>query len=181
MTWTPGRRKTKLALETPYEGVPDHLRAPLWTWLDAFLSNDAELVRSIGIEFRLALPDPTVGYNLGQAVGLLAAGTEADEAFFLDLVEFVLETEFSPEAYRKPWEMAQMLENTLATGNSAYKVREDGAGLEMRTTPEVQQQVQAVVDAATGSAGQHLANAWNEGFLPQPRSGEVIQREHQGS
>ncbi len=168
VTWTPGRRKSKLALETPYEGVPAHLKVPLWSWLDVFLSNDADLVKDIGIEFRLTLPDPTVGFNHGQAVRLLADGVNGNEDFCLDLVEYVLETAFHPDNYRKPWEAAQGLEYTLATGNSAYKVREDGTGLEMRTTPEVQQQVQAVVDAATGSAGEHLANAWNEGYSRTP-------------
>ena len=167
-TWSPGRRKARLALETPYEGVPDHLMVPLWGWADAFLSNNSDLVRSLGIEFRITLPAPDTYGGLGEAVRRLSERCLTDRDFFLDVVEYLLEVKCWNKRYNADWQMANALEHTLQLANSAYKVREDQGGLEMRTTPEVQAQVQEVVNTATGSAGEHLANAWNEAYSRTP-------------
>lgn len=63
---------------------------------------------------------------------------------------------------------AMELEDVLRLGNSAYAVSSDGKRLEMGTTPEVKQQVEAVVSSAGGSAGDHLAKAWNGAYGREP-------------
>lgn len=59
---------------------------------------------------------------------------------------------------------AEQLEHLLYSANSAYAVNETNSGLEMRIVPEVRDQVQSVVDLATGSPGDHLRDAWNEAY-----------------
>jgi len=147
--------------------VPEHLFVPLWGWLDMFLRPQADLVTKLGIEFRLPLADTTISTKHHMdAIRRLRQIAHEDRGFMLDLVEHMLEN------YCEAWgyfaEAPDMLEGTLTLANSAYKVREDRVGLEMRTTPEVQTQVQEVVNAATGSAGDHLANAWNEAYSRTP-------------
>lgn len=169
--WSPGRRKNQLALETPYEGVPEHLRQPLWSWLEPVLEGNSHFVVGAGLELRVALPD-MVAYGAESGVSRLREVIAADPGLFLDLIEYVLE--------RKDFDDTRLLhddgvrhhgvgklELLLELGNSAYKVREDATGLEMRTLPAVQQQVQGVVDTA-GAAGAHLADAWNAAYSRTP-------------
>jgi hypothetical protein len=51
---------------------------------------------------------------------------------------------------------AEPLEKDLRLGNSAYAVSSDLKRLEMRVTPAVKAQVEDVISAAGGSAGDHL-------------------------
>lgn len=167
--WSPGRRKNQLALETPYEGVPEHLRQPLWSWLEPILIGNSHFVVGAGLELRVALPDLT--YGTAPPVSKLRDLSKADPGLFLDLIEYVLERRNLDETgtlrnKRAPQGVGK-LELMLELGNSAYKVREDGSSLEMRTLPAVQQQVQGVVDTA-GAAGAHLADAWNAAYSRTP-------------
>ncbi|MCU1437884.1 MAG: hypothetical protein JWP66_971, partial [Naasia sp.] len=52
----------------------------------------------------------------------------------------------------------------LEIGNSAYAVNPHGDALQMRVEPSVQQQVVDAVANAVGSAGDHLASAWNHSY-----------------
>ena len=158
--WTPGRRQAQRQLETPYELVPDHLLGPLLDWSHNMYQSNPSLVQRIGIEFRLRFTR--------DGASQLQSWTVDDAGLHLDVIEFLLQTQCAHEIYDADYRAAEALEALLLTGNSAYKVREDNSGLEMRTTPEVQAQVQAVVRTATGSAGLHLANAWNEAYSRTP-------------
>ena len=63
---------------------------------------------------------------------------------------------------------ANTLKQLLDASNSAYSVRDDWHGLELRIVPEVKDQVQSVVNSASGMAGDHLRNAWNEAYSRNP-------------
>ncbi len=76
----------------------------------------------------------------------------------LDVVETLLE-HFGWDDGR-----AENLAVLLEAGNSAYRVRDDWVGLEDRVAPGVRQLVAETVTTAAGSAGDHLANAWNEAY-----------------
>lgn len=167
VSWKPGRRKAQLSLETPYEGVPEHLATPLWAWVSDYLA-DPGLVTQLGIEFRVVLPHTDTRSGHSEAIRLIGQTSSNDGGFFLDVVEYVLEMKCRNGRHRADWQGAKVLEHILELANSAYRVKEDCSGLEERTTPEVQQQVQAVVNAATGSAGDHLAAAWNEAYTRKP-------------
>lgn len=174
-TWTPGRRRQQLTLETPFEGVPSHLGPPLWDWVQSVIGGtgfDPELVRGIGLELRIPLPN---GANFQTRVAVINRinhyATE-DDGFFLDLIEYLLEVRLQASVWDRsePWApegAADVLERILEMGNSAYRVRHDRGGLEMRTMPEVQQHVQEAVNSS-GAAGVHLAGAWNAAYSRTP-------------
>lgn len=89
---------------------------------------------------------------------------EREPTRLLDMIEWFLEQRKGDSLMLvKPLDAAE-LDEVLTQGNSIYRVRDDCTGLELRVVPEVRQQVQAVVDAAAGSPGVHLATAWNEAY-----------------
>jgi hypothetical protein len=142
-------------LEAPYEDVPEHLAQPLWEWIGGSFHTWHEVreerLTEVALHMRLRLPslDPFSAF---------AARANADHEFVLDLTEALL------ELYGYDNGRAPQLQSILVAANSAYRVRDDMRGLELTVMPEVKDQVQAVVDAASGHAGDHLRNAWNEAY-----------------
>lgn len=80
----------------------------------------------------------------------------------LDVVEQLLE--------RHGWDngSGEDLADLLTRANSAYVVNPDWDGLQERLAPGVKEVVQEAVNAASGSAGEHLATAWNEAYGRNP-------------
>ena len=158
MAWTPGQRAAQQDLEAPFEDVPDHLVRPLWDWLETPLRAEPHLMHAAGLSFHVAVPGRSYTHQarLGHFEGLCYE----DAHFTLNLIEFVLEHATQPD-----W---RFLEAQLVMANSAYSVRADKRGLERRTIPAVRDHVQDVVRSATGSAGDHLATAWNSAFSRNP-------------
>lgn len=163
MVWRPGKRAQDRALESPYEGVPGHLAQPLWNWIEGCFRDDYGTTQyhrfeQLAVHLRIQL-SPRPGEARQRLLDLCNAG---DKTFALDLVEAMLEL-YSDGSF---WEVAraEQLEALLQAGNSAYAVNDTNTGLELRIVPEVKDQVQAVVDLATGSPGDHLRNAWNEAY-----------------
>jgi hypothetical protein len=151
-----------------HEDVPAHLRHQLWTWTAGYINlnsrgTGAQKVRDIANHMR---------YDFAQAPQLAvhASPEQRMRAYIerrcqepeeqLRIIEFLL-----PSVHESS---AKVLEDVLRLGNSAYAVSSDGKRLEMRATPEVKTQVEAVVASAAGSAGDHLANAWNEAYGREP-------------
>lgn len=168
MAWRPGQRAAHLELEAPYEDVPDHLFGHLLDWLTVLL-NSAEIIYGLGAHLRLSMPDPRRGtVQRDRAQVTLRHHIVNDRVAMLDAIEWVL-NHYGNDLGR----IADELEEILATGNSAYRVRADHQGLEMRTTPEVRDVVQTTVAEATGSAGEHLATAWNEAYGRNPDPGKA--------
>jgi hypothetical protein len=155
-----------LALEAPYEDVPQHLETPLWDWTMRWLG-DPETVAAVGITFRLELPSTSTYAGHNKALNVIYSRCN-DAEFFLELIEYLLKNDGRRFAAQASSDAAGELEMILASANSAYRVREDRRGLQMRTTPEVQAQVQAVVTSAAGSAGTHLATAWSAAYSRNP-------------
>ncbi|KXP10739.1 hypothetical protein AXK60_24955 [Tsukamurella pseudospumae] len=62
----------------------------------------------------------------------------------------------------------------LSRGNSAYRVRTDGTGLEFRTSPEAIRQFEATVDNAKDSVAGHLVEAWNAAYAIAPDPGKSV-------
>jgi len=160
MPWEPDARLRGRELETPFEDVPEHLVNPLWEWCAGQI-NSTGVLTEIGVEFRLPLPE--FNYNtLWDVRDELEVVAKQRPAFQLDLIHYLLR-EVAPFS-DNPIRTVKRLEKLLSSGNSAYAVRADGLGLEQRITAAVKDQVQAVVDAAEGSPGEHLTNAWNEAY-----------------
>lgn len=161
MGWRPGQRAQQRALEAPYEDVPEHLAQPLWIWVQECFytpySTRSERFSEVAIQLRISLP---VEHSMAQRE--LARRANENAGFVLDVVEAML------ELYGWDQGRAEELETLLAAANSLYAVRADREGLELRVLPEVKDAVQAVVDSAPGSAGDHLRTAWNEAYSRSP-------------
>ncbi len=154
-------------MEAPYEDVPEHLWAPLWGWMKEWLGS-ADVTFLLCMHFRLAVPDARSGYDVhDRVVGVLAQQARADTGFLLDCIEWTLTVfgdTYGHEAQGRLGKLAMVLE----LGNSAYRIRDDGKGLELRIEPAVKEQVQAIINEATGSPGGHLVTAWNEAYGRTP-------------
>ncbi|WP_051703291.1 hypothetical protein [Oerskovia turbata] len=160
MQWKPGRRSAQRALEDPYEDVPAHLAQPLWNWIDESLNpgtfGGTPRYEEMAIALRIPLPA-----RVNPRQHFVQHCTD-DPGFMLDLVDALL------EAYGWDDGRAQNLVNLLEAANSAYRVRDDRRGLEERVVPGVRELVAETVNSATGSAGDHLATAWNEAYGRNP-------------
>ncbi len=162
-SWRPGQRDVERALEEPYEEVPRHLATPLWSWIKGQL--DVERLWIIAIHLRLSISDPR-DYFHGLELPIAELSTLVDEqpTLMLDLIEELL------PLTGNTYGAAANLEAVLAIGNSAYAVRSDNKGLEMRVLPEAKLNVEKAVAAADkkGSVGEHLTNAWNAAYGRTP-------------
>lgn len=144
--------------------MPDHLLTPMWAWFEGMVTDDSATMRDLGIHLRMVLPNVDTYAGSAQAMRQFADTFSGDRGLMLDAIEFLLERFCDTTLYRHRRQEAKALENLLDSGNSLFRVKDDLTGLEMRAVPEVQQQVQAVVDSAKGSAGDHLADAWNQAY-----------------
>ncbi|MEU0090461.1 hypothetical protein [Kribbella sp. NPDC006257] len=163
VAWRPGQRKAQRALEDPYVDVPEHLRQPLWNWIDGSLRMasdfyDAQRIEFLAVDLRTHLPGSS---TVRQATYLLGWCNE-NKTRMLDVVEALLE--------RHGWDSGRgpELEDLLVRANSAYAVSANWDSLEERVAPGVKELVQEAIDASGGSAGDHLANAWNEAYGRRP-------------
>jgi hypothetical protein len=158
MEWTPGRNKARRALEDPYEGVPEHLQGHLWSWVERGLRHswgelNAQRIAQLAIHVRLpASTQPNA------AIQIFTQAWNEDKTVLLDLTESMLELHGSDDG------RAYDLDDLLESVNSAYAVNDELNGLEVRIADGVKPAVQASVDLAGGSAGDHLTAAWNEAY-----------------
>ncbi len=157
MAWRPGQRKAQRTLEDPFGDVPPHLRQPLWDWIANGLVayyGDSGRIQEIAIDLRMHMPSGSTA----QQLGVFAKQCNEKPEFMLDLAEAMLE--------RYQWDQgrAQALQVLLGEANSAYAVKTAWDGLEDRVGHGVKELVREAVDTAGGSAGDHLANAWNEAY-----------------
>ncbi len=162
--WRPGQHAAQLALEQPYEDVPTHLEEPLLGWIRRNI-NTAVFVEAMLIELRLPGHD-NFDYldSTDLAVQRFAGQLKGRSDAILTVVEAILAAARLDSSSLKP------LEAVLAQGNSIYRVRKDGRGLELRISAEVGNAVEKTVKAAdrVSSSGQHLANAWNGAYGRTP-------------
>lgn len=159
MAWKPGQRKAERALEDPYEDVPAHLAQPLWDWIEEGLqecaSSSYDTSRLLALGLHLRIPLRGGGYDQVQTLRKHCSESQTN---LLTITEAML------ELWGWDRQRAEYLQGLLALSNSLYRVTDDWKGLEEVVAPGVKQQVQAVVTSASGSAGDHLTNAWNEAY-----------------
>lgn len=180
--WIPGQRKRLKALQKPLAGVPDHLALPLLKWIDEELQSPT-IRAQLAVDMQWSdLPDYWARYRstgaseeIARRVKQLPAITAA--ATLLDVVEWCLEYGEHVDVREIPADDAwgsirkvrgAALEGLLARGNSAYRVRTDGRGLEFRISAEAIRQFETTVKDANSSAADHLINAWNGAYALSP-------------
>ncbi|GGU44528.1 hypothetical protein [Streptomyces violascens] len=154
----------------PFEGVPAHLRDPLQSWVDDFLTarsyKDEETARAVCLRLRISAPGR--GRSGGQYSSALAA-TQDDE--LLDVIDELLA--YKAERRSVDRDAVHELAALLDFGGSAYRVAEALDGLEERVTPAVRDAVRQTITAAAaepavGSAADHLAAAWQSAYGRSP-------------
>ncbi|MGW0665151.1 hypothetical protein [Streptodolium elevatio] len=195
-SWRPLSARTGAAPEpadTLFEGVPRHFEGPVRNWLQEFVSDD--MAGRIHLRLRVAsltspqawqsrYPDDHTGLFLIDAVdAALDMGVTDDwvqeEHALHALRNINVPSARSPELWgpglRDPGSPVGTLTRLLDDAGSAYRVREDGRGLEFRVDPTVIEaaataRATAEADADTGSAAEHLAAAWSAayGLRPDP-------------
>ncbi|CAM5615761.1 hypothetical protein SGLAM104S_02834 [Streptomyces glaucescens] len=149
----------------PFEDVPEHLLAPLRTWVKDSLHFDVvrpkeEAARAVCLRLRIPPAVDAPGYRGSEYVQPLI---QAAGAQLLDVVDEVLRSSILDQ-----WQVRSLVQ-MLDDAGSAYRVNEAGDGLEERVTPAVRDAVrQTIADAATGpaagSAADHLAAAWQAAY-----------------
>lgn len=158
----------------PFEGVPDWLFAPLWTWTSERYPVWAERhyrgaavaeYRRIGMALRLSLDNPLVP-NPEDARDLqntLYGLVYNDRNLLLDVVDFVLSQMGASSSHIH----RAYLEIVLSQAGSVYRVQEaEVSYLARRVAPELQ----AAADAqmTEGRPGEHLARAWRAIYSRNP-------------
>lgn len=179
--WVPGQRKRERSLQKPIAGLPDHLRAPVLAWIDEELHSLAsrsllavELQWSGVSSYWLEHPGgPWASFEVSSQAAKLGQG---DVALILDVVEWCLEHGDQADvtyvtissAGEQERRRGTKLNSLLTRGNSAYRVRADGIGLEHHTSDEAVRQFEQTVTNAGELAAKHLSNAWNEAYSLSP-------------
>ncbi|MFD0042687.1 hypothetical protein ACFVIZ_34175 [Streptomyces anulatus] len=150
--------------EAPYDGVPYHLIEPLRQWVGSNFTDYDSDATAICLQLRIAVPT-----NKSARSQLIAAHGWG----LLDVVDAILG--YTGEDDWDGRDEDRRLARLLDIAGSAYRVNEDGDGLEERITPAVRDAVsQTVADAeaepSAGSAAEHLSAAWRAayGLHPDP-------------
>ena len=162
VAWVPGKWRDALALEGPFPDVPQHIEEMLYRWVEAALRDGTETTRTVALTHRIPIPEPTLA--LAPAVARIMQTVTSDVTLLLTYAETILDLAVQQDTLR-----ILQLKIILDGGNSAYTLRSDWHGLELRVLPEARDAVESVIASARDtSVGAHLANAWNEAFGLSP-------------
>jgi hypothetical protein len=157
-------REGRLALDGPYEGVPDYLRRPLTRWLENAYTirpdtlapgMDEEGLERLAALLRIDLRG-TDGY--GMLIGILA-WTDDDDERLLDVIHYTLQI---PTRMPKLWNELEIL---LAYGSSIWQATDKG--LQRRVDETVVKAFNAVI-GVPDKASDHLALAWAGAYGRHP-------------
>jgi hypothetical protein len=129
------------------------LAQPLWNWIEggfrSIYGASPERLEQIAIDLRM----PLRAGSTSQQIGVYLSRCNEEKDFALDLAEAML------QRYRWDNGRASELRDLLQNANSAYTVNDSWNGLQERVAPGVKEAVAAAIDAAGGSAGDHLLTA----------------------
>ncbi|MFB7957851.1 hypothetical protein [Streptomyces sp. NPDC056045] len=150
----------------PFDGVPDHLLAPLQQWVKGVLGDRRPRGEEQAISICLQLRIPPSRSHHGEALYAKPLA-QAAGARLLDVVDKLLQAETAHD-----YEINQ-LGRILDDAGSAYRINEAADGLEERVTPAVRDAVlhtiaEAAGAPAAGSAADHLAAAWRAAYGRNP-------------
>lgn len=144
----------------PYEGVPGHMRHALTHWFDGQIRGGPQGYRGHEVTIRdlasFMRMDVEPGWNADVLARAIIAAAEADDDFFLDLVDGVLQR-------RGNQYNGQALRQVLDTAGSVWTVAEDYHSL-IRV---VSDDAQATYDIATSVADEittEMREAWTNAF-----------------
>lgn len=198
--WRPlSQRETPHSEATLFEGVPDHLHAPLRDWIMRYLtltqrSGNVSLARRVALRLRIPIKLTALAVSTskelldeadahGQLLDVADAALHLDDALRWEVD--VVGQEPSPEAEVADWVPplkwperssyaieAERLDQLLADAGSAYRVSWRRRCLVRRVDPTVHAAAESAMVDDT-EAGGHLRAAWNAiyGLHPDPAKG----------
>lgn len=159
----------------PFEGVPEWLFGPLWTWVvdqmpvwyRGFRASAITEYRGVAMALRVSIDDPQ-DPNPTDARGLqanLLDLVKSEGELLLDVADYVASQMDLRGADR---DEGRKLASILDSAGSAWSLREGPPPrLERRVSGEETSSAMAVMDTA-GRAGQHIAVAWGAAYGRQP-------------
>lgn len=154
------QRTGKVAPDGPYEGVPPHLTHALVHWFDGLINSgpggyfsNERSIREIASFLRLPLKPNVDAHDIA---GFLIAKASVDEAFFLDLVDGMLQLHGTEMR-------ANRLANLLDTAGSVWTTADDYKSLIRVVSDEAQATYEAVTSVADEAATE-LKEAWANAF-----------------
>ncbi|ULN33558.1 hypothetical protein [Mycolicibacterium smegmatis] len=154
------QRSGKAGPDGPYEGVPNHLRHALTHWFDGQIRGGPQGYRGHEVTIRdlasFMRMDVEPGWNADALARAIIAAAEADDDFFLDLVDGVLQRRGNQ--YNGP-----ALRQVLDTAGSVWTVAEDYHSLIRVVSDEAQATFDLAVSVAD-EAARELKEAWSNAF-----------------
>jgi len=170
--------------ESLTEDVPDHLEIPLRQWVFAILQEDEANAQRVALHLKLRVNTVEGEYSPAR---FLAGSTSNKQ--LIDVIDTMLRFSappgpdgsaqvyrFNVSGYANPHanrhKAIEILQDMLTLAGSAYRVNDAGTGLELRVAPAVQQAVASALAASrkpsSGSAADHLAQAWKSSYGRDP-------------
>lgn len=163
--WTPrSQRLGRRNYDGPFDGVPAHLRGPLFDWLAVAFAyagewRDADM-RSLCIRLRI----PTEGYDGSFLYGRIRQFCEESDDGFLDVVEGAMQ-------FADPVDINE-LKHLLLIGGSNLTVSPTGDHLTEVVGGETQEMVRSAT-APADEASSQLAEAWSAAFGRDPNPSDA--------
>ena len=177
--WVPlsARGRTQGAVETLYEGVPNHMRNSLMEWINMMMFSSDIIRNDILLEFeRRTKTAMQYRADPESRFGAILVRCERGDEFTLDLVDFLVRFAIRSDDERT------VLALILAQSGSAWKVVTENlevetgilgkipqkrSKLERRVSEHAVMAAQQVIDSS-GRPGEHLRTAWGLIYGRQP-------------
>ena len=164
MVWRPLHVRHSALTEGQHEGVPAHLSALLWEWVNEHVTSggnyQADRIRLLALMARLPIE---VGGNSIDAYSSLQWGCLNNEQGFLNVVDAILVV----QGDRRNAQDVDKLRQYLSLANSAWTASPDNSCLTRRVDPTAEA---AAVEAVRPSdaASEELAEAWRKAYGRDP-------------
>lgn len=158
VNWTRLSRRA-LGPDGPYEGVPQHLHAPIAYWFQGLAGYRSRhgmrehRLRDLAMRLRLGVPRDLDAADL---MHQLLSRCEQNDELYLDLIDASLDIWSDMKPHE---ELASLLDH----GGSVWKVDASGTGLVRRVTSEMQEAFNAASQPADLTSD-HLTQAWSLAF-----------------
>jgi hypothetical protein len=162
--WRPLHDRDSDVEEQPHQGVPRHLSAAIWDWVEHALRTpgrlyDRSMVQRVGVLARVPLG---AGRNTPELLTDLKASCLENGVVFLSVVDAVLATRGGAAD-----DQVERLRELLHAGHSAWSVGPDGTSLARRVDPAAAAAAAQAIGVSDPAAAE-LAEAWRNAFGRHP-------------
>lgn len=166
------RERGEPVTQVLHEGVPAHLEQPIRAWIYRSLRGGGHALVAVALGI-------TIDHERAEGDGPRFLAFEPQPEDLLDVVDAILPNR-GPWPEERPWDtpdrsgwrrdraaLLRDLDLMLAAGFSAYRINDDGDGLERRVDATTTAAFNSATDAAagqptTGFAADQIRDAWSE-------------------